>query len=516
MPKQKEKIGTKVSVGFDNERYLNEQTEAILKRVKQFNNKLYLEFGGKLGYDYHAERVLPGYDPHVKLRLLQKLKDKTEIILCIYANDIVTGRVRGDFGITYDFATLKLIDDLQKWGLDKVSVVVTRFKDEPVVVKFINKLKKRKIKIYTHGEIKGYPADVDHIVSDEGFGKNCYIPTTRPIVVVNGPGPNSGKMATCLSQLYHDHQSGVESGYAKFETFPIWNLSLEHLINIAYESSTADIGDYNMIDPFHLRAYGIKAVNYNRDVESFPILKRILEKIVGLSQNLPYQSPTDMGVNRAGFAIVNDEIVQAACKQELIRRYFRYTCEYVSGIETKETVERAKKLMEKNGVKIEDRRVVAPARVVGKSAFDSGVAYKGISCGAALELKNGKIITALNSSTMHAASALIIKSLKSLSGLTDKASFIPDNFFKSASRAKETFLNSGSRSLDLNEVLIALLIYADTKPKVKEALKKLKELKGCEMHITHIPTPGDEKALKKLGINVTADAHFSSSNLFIA
>ncbi len=515
-PSPKKKISFKTKVGFDNEKYLAEQTKEILERVKQFNNKLYLEFGGKLGYDFHAERVLPGYHPHVKLRLLQKLKDKTEIILCIYANDIVTGRVRGDFGITYDFATLKLIDDLKEWGLDKVSVVVTRFKDEPVVIKFINKLKKRKIKVYTHREIKGYPIDIDHIVSKDGYGKNCYIPTERPIVVVNGPGANSGKLATCLSQLYHDHKKGKKSGYAKFETFPIWNLPLKHLVNEAYESSTADIADYNVIDPFHLKAYNKVAINYNRDVDAFPILKRILERIVGENKKLPYQSPTDMGVNRAGFAITNDKIIQQACQQELVRRYFRYSCEYATGIEKQETVELAKKIMEENDVKIEDRNVVAPARKIGKEEFDKGNMHKGISCGAALELKNGEIITVVNSKVMHAASAVVIKALKSLTKISEKIDLISADVLKNISQAKKDILNSGAMSLDLNEILIALIISSNTNPTAKHALEKLKELKGCEMHMTHIPTPGDDKVLKKIGINLTCDPHFSSSNLFVA
>jgi len=515
LKKEKSDYTKKRKIGFDNKKYLAEQTSEILKRVKQFNNKLYLEFGGKLGYDYHAERVLPGYDPHVKLKLLQKLKDQAEIILCIYADDIVQGKVRGDFAITYDFATLKLIDDLKKWGLDKVTVVITRCKGESAVIKFKNKLTKRGVKIYTHYEIKGYPTDIDFVVSKKGFGKNCYIPTKRPIVVVNGPGPNSGKMATCLSQVYHEHQRGEKSGYAKFETFPIWNLPLKHMINVAYEAATADIGDYNVVDPFHLRAYDKTAINYNRDVENFPILKRILERIVGHNKNLPYQSPTDMGVNRAGLAIINNQAVIKACRQELIRRYFRYNCEYITGIGKKETVDRVEKLMNKNKIKIEERKVIKPARKIGKEGFAKGIGYKGISCGAAIELKSGKVITALNSERMHAASALIIKALKSLIGLSDKVALVPEDFLKNTSISKKEILNSGSMSLDLNETLMTLIICANTNPTIKSALRKLKELRGCEMHMTHMPTPGDEVALKKIGINLTCDAHFSSSNLFI-
>jgi len=506
---------SKKNIGFDNEKYLAEQTKAILERVRRFNNKLYLEFGGKLGYDYHAARILPGYDSDVKLKLLQRLKDKVEIILCIYADDIVRGKVRGDFAITYDFATLKLIDDLKKWGLDKVTVLITRFKGEPAVVKFKNKLEKRKIKIYIHKEIKNYPIDVDFAVSKNGFGKNCYIPTKRPIVVVNGPGPNSGKMATCLSQLYHDHKKGKKSGYAKFETFPIWNLPLEHMVNVAYEAATADIGDYNVIDPFHLKAYGETAVNYNRDVENFPILRKLLERIVGNGKKLPYQSPTDMGVNRAGFSIISDEMVKEASQQELIRRYFRYNCEYVCGVERKETVERVEKLLEENNIKINERRVVEPARKIGQEAFARGIGYKGISCGAAIELKNGKIITALNSELMHAASALIIEALKVLSDIPENTPLLPANFLKNISLSKKAILNSDSRSLDLNEVLMALIIFSQTNSKMKSVLNNLRGLRGCEMHMTHMPTPGDEVALKKIGINLTCDPHFSSRNLFI-
>lgn len=503
-------------IGFDNEKYLREQTSAILERVARFNNKLYLEFGGKLGYDFHASRVLPGYDPQVKLKLLQQLKDRLEIILCIYADDIAQGKMRGDFGITYDFATLKLIDDLKEWGIDKVSVVITRFKGEPAVIKFKNKLEKRNIKIYTHYEIKGYPTAVDFVVSEEGLGKNCYIPTSRPIVVVNGPGPNSGKLATCLNQLYHDHQNGKKSGYAKFETFPIWNLPLEHLVNVAYEAATADIGDYNLIDPFHLKAYRKVAVNYNRDVGAFPLLRRVLEKIVGETENLPYQSPTDMGVNRAGLAIVDDAVVSEACRQELIRRYFRYNCEAAQGVINSGVVERVKRLMEENKIKEEERVVVELARRVGQKAFAEGLVFKGIACGAALQLKNGEIITAHNSELLHTAAALVLKAIKALTGVSEDIHLIPTEFLKNASWSKQEIFNSNSSSLDLNEALMVLIVCANTNPTVKFALEKLKELKDCEMHLTHMPTPGDERALKKIGINFTCDPHFSSSNLFEA
>ncbi len=315
-------------IGFDNEKYLREQTAAILDRVKQLDNKLYLEFGGKLCFDYHAARVLPGYDPNVKLRLLQQLKDKIEIVLCIYAGDIEKGRVRGDFGITYDIATLKLIDDLRHWGLDILAVVITRFANQSCAIIFKNKLERRGVKVYLHYPIEGYPLDVDFAVSKDGFGKNEYIQTHKPITIVTGPGPNSGKLATCLSQLYQEHVRGLNAGYAKFETFPIWNLALKHPVNVAYEAATADIQDFNLVDPFHLSQYNVTAINYNRDVESFPILKLILNRIFNSTIKLPmYNSPTDMGVNMAGFCISDDEACRKASEQEIIRRFFRYSCE---------------------------------------------------------------------------------------------------------------------------------------------------------------------------------------------
>ncbi|MCK4534999.1 MAG: DUF1846 family protein, partial [Syntrophobacterales bacterium] len=302
------------TIAFDNEKYLEEQTAAILDRVEKFGSKLYLEFGGKLFYDYHAARVLPGYDPNVKVRLLQELRDKAGIILCIYAGDIERKKIRADFGITYDSDAMRLIDDLRGWGLDILGVIITRFEDQPSAIQFKNKLERRGVKVYTHSYTKGYPTNVDTIVSDEGYGANSYIETEKPLVIVTGPGPGSGKLATCLSQLYHDYKRGVKSGYAKFETFPIWNIPLRHPVNIAYEAATADIRDFNLIDPFHLESYDLKAVNYNRDVEAFPVLKRILEKITGGESF--YKSPTDMGVNRCGFAITDDEATQEAAKQE--------------------------------------------------------------------------------------------------------------------------------------------------------------------------------------------------------
>ncbi|MBL8029046.1 MAG: DUF1846 family protein, partial [Fibrobacteres bacterium] len=320
--------------GFDNEKYLADQSRFIIERAAGFQSKLYLEFGGKLLWDYHAARILPGYDPNVKMRLLQRMHDKVEVLVCIHAGDIERKKMRADFGITYDADALKLIDDLKGWGINVSAVVVTRFDEQPSARLFMNRLERRNIRVYAHRAIPGYPADVDVIASPTGYGRNPYVETSKPIVVVTGPGPGSGKMATCLSQVYHDHVRGVNSGYAKFETFPIWNLPLKHSVNIAYEAATADIGDFNQVDPFHLDTYGETSVNYNRDVEVFPVVKRILTKIMG--GDVLYKSPTDMGVNRAGFAITDDAVVQEASKQEVIRRFFRYSCEYMMGLASKE------------------------------------------------------------------------------------------------------------------------------------------------------------------------------------
>ncbi|MDP2923220.1 MAG: DUF1846 domain-containing protein [Candidatus Omnitrophota bacterium] len=498
-------------IGFDNEKYLKEQTSAILERVKRFNNKLYLEFGGKLLFDYHAARVLPGYDPNVKLRLLQQLKDKADIILCIYSGDIERRKIRADFGITYDVDALKIIDDLRDWGLEVTAVVITRFENQPAANIFKNKLERRNIKVYTHRFTKGYPTDVDAIVSDEGYGVNEYIETKKPLVVVTGPGPGSGKLATCLSQLYHDYRKGVKSGYAKFETFPIWNIPLKHTVNVAYEAATADIRDFNLIDPFHLEAYGEATVNYNRDVEIFPVVKRILGKITG--DESIYKSPTDMGVNRAGFGIVDDEAVKEAAKQEIIRRYFRYTCEYVMGFADKETVKRIELFLEEFNLLPEGRKVVEPARKAAQDTQSKG--NEGIFCGAAIELADGTIVTGKNSPLMHAASSLILNAIKTMAEIPDKIHLLSPNIIESIRNLKKNILNSKTINLDLEEALIALTVSAATNPAAQLAMEKLKELQGCEVHMTHIPTPGDEAGLRRLGVNVTSDPNFSSKSLFV-
>jgi uncharacterized protein (UPF0371 family) len=499
-------------IGFDNEKYLEEQSRAIFERVQRFKHKLYLEFGGKLVYDLHAARVLPGFDSNVKMRLLQKLKDQADVLLCIYAGDIERKKVRADFGITYDSDALKLIDDLADWGIEVKAVVITRFSNQTAAKVFKNRLERRGVRVYTHSYTKGYPTEVDIIVSEEGYGANEYIKTDKPIVVVTGPGPNSGKLATCLSQLYHDYRRGRASGYAKFETFPIWNLPLKHPVNVAYEAATADIGDYNLIDHFHLEAYKESTVNYNRDVEVFPVLSRILEKITGAASF--YKSPTDMGVNRAGFGVVEDAVIREAAVQEIIRRYFRYSCEYAMGLVEKETVQRAKLLLEDLNVKPEDRPVVPSARKAAEEARNNGKGSEGIFCGAAILLKDGTIVTGKNSQLMHAASSLLLNTAKHLADLPDSIHLLPPNIIDSLGHLKKNILNGKAVSLDLEETLIALSISATANPAAQVAVDTLKELKGCEVHMTHIPTPGDEAGLRKLGVNLTTDPDFSSKKLF--
>jgi uncharacterized protein (UPF0371 family) len=499
--------------GFDNEKYLQEQTSEILERVEGVDNKLYLEFGGKLLYDYHAARVLPGYDPNVKMRLLSELKDKADIVLCIYAGDIERKKIRADFGITYDSDALKLIDDLRGWGINVLGVNITRFENQPAATVFKNKLERRGIKVYTHPFTKGYPTDVELIVSDQGYGANEYIETDKPLVIVTGPGPGSGKLATCLSQLYHDYRRGMNSGYAKFETFPIWNLPLRHPVNVAYEAATADIQDFNLIDPFHLEAYDRIAVNYNRDVEVFPVLKRILEKITGGESF--YKSPTDMGVNRAGFAITDDTVTREAAKQEIIRRYFRYRCEYAMGFTDRETVQRVELFIRDFDLEPAYRKVVEPAHEAARAAQEENKGNEGIYCGAAIELRDGTIIKGNNSPLMHAATSLIIHAIKHLAGIPGKLKLLPDYITDSVRNLKTEILNEKTVSLDLEEALIALSISAMTNSAAHMAIEKLKELRGCEVHMTHIPTPGDEAGLRRLGVNLTSDPDFSTKNLFM-
>lgn len=501
-------------LGFDNEKYLKEQTAAILERVSRFDDKLYLEFGGKILYDYHAARVLPGFDPNVKMMLLQRLKDKIDVILCIHAGDIERNKIRADFGITYDVDALKNIDDLRDWGIEVTAVVITRYQNQPSATAFKNKLELRGVRVYLHYPTKGYPTDVDLIVSDEGYGANEYIRTTKPIVVVTGPGPGSGKLATCLCNLYHEYKNGVKAGYAKFETFPIWDLPIDHKVNVAYEAATVDLKDEVLVDDHHLRAYNLEVVNYNRDIEAFHLLKRLLEKITG-SESM-YRSPTDMGVNRASAGIVDDRVITEASHQEIIRRYFRCAVEYAMGMADKETLSHAAFIMHKVGARVEDRKVVIPAREAAMEAEKCGKGNDGVYCGASIQLGDGTIVTGKNSTLLHASSSVILNATKYLAGLPDNMYLLPKSLIDSVTHLKKDVLNGKMVSLDVEETLIVLAISALSNPAAQMALENLKGLQGCEVHTTHIPTPGDEAGFRKLKVNLTCDPQFSGKSLFIS
>jgi uncharacterized protein (UPF0371 family) len=456
--------------------------------------------------------VLPGFDPNVKMRLLQHLKDQIEVVLCIFAGDIEKKKMRADFGITYDPDSLKTIDELGELGVTVRAVVITRFDHQPAAVSFKNRLERRGIRVYTHRATKGYPTDVETIVSAEGYGANPYIETERPIVVVTGPG--SGKLATCLSQLYHEHRRGVAATFANFETFPIWNLPLKHEVNVAYEAATAELKDVNLIDHFHLEASGQPAVNYNRDIEAFPLVKRIIERITG--QASFYKSPTDMGVNRAGYGIVDDAVCRAAAAQEIIRRYYHYACEYAMGLVEKDTGQRSELIMKSLGLSASDRVVVAHAHAAAAETPARGKGADGIFCGAALQLADGRIITGKNSPQMHAAASLVLNAVKVLADIPDRIHLLPPIITTSLTHFKKDVLKGNMMSLDLEETLIALSISATMNPAAGTAIEKPQELTGCDVHLTHIPTPGDAAGLRKLGVNTTSDPEFASKYLYVS
>lgn len=492
-------------IGFDTNKYLKEQTKKILERVSQFE-RLYLEFGGKLCYDLHAARVLPGYDPTTKIGLLKKLGD-IEIIYCISAKDIAKGRVRRDFGLTYDNQTLKDISDIKDFGLDVSSVIITRYNGEHAAKIFKKKLENFGMKVYIHNEIKDYSTNIKRVLN--GYEKQPYIKTNKKLIIITGVGGNSGKMAFCLSQIYHERKKNIKTGFAKFETFPIWNLELKHPINIAYEAATADLKDVNMVDPFHERAYNVIAINYNRDIENFNILKNLMQKITKERDPFGYKSPTDMGVNMAKEGIIDDKICREGAKQEIIRRYFRYHREKVEGIEAQETIDRMQKIMNEVKVKPEDRKVVIVARKAAVEAEKDGKGFNNIFCGAAIELKNGKIVSGKNSPLLHAESAAILNAVKELAKIPDCIDLISEDVIRVITNMKKGLLNKKACSLNVDETLIALAMSSTTNPTAKAALEKLKELENCEMHITHLPTQGDEAGLIRLNMNVTTDAKLS-------
>ena len=485
-----------VNAAFDNEKYLQMQSEHIRERIAQFGGKLYLEFGGKLYDDNHASRVLPGFQPDSKLRMLLQLKDQVEMVIAINADDIEKNKVRGDLGITYDRDVIRLIDVFRGFGLYVSSVVLTRYHGQSLAKAFQSRLEGLGIRVYHHYEIAGYPADTAHIVSEEGFGKNDYIETSRSLVVVTAPGPGSGKLATCLSQLYHEHIRGNTAGYAKFETFPIWNLPLNHPVNLAYEAATADLNDVNMIDPFHLEAYGITTVNYNRDVEAFPVLVAIFEKILGYC---PYKSPTDMGVNMAGNCIVDDEGTCAASRQEIIRRYYEALCDQKKGKNVEDAVRKLDLLMKKAGVSPADRKVVAPAL---RRAGETG------SPAAAMELPDGRIVTGKTSDLLGASSALLLNALKALGGMPKDLHLISPVALDPIQHLKVDHLGNRNPRLHTDETLIALSISAATNPMAEYAMEQLDKLRGCEGHSSVILSSVDERTFKRLGVNLTCEPRY--------
>ncbi len=499
--------------GFDAEKYLEEQSKFILERINSKKvERLYLEFGGKLVHDKHAMRVLPGFDENAKVKLLAKMKDHVEIIICIYAGDILTNKTRQDFGITYDLEVMRLIDTFRQYELSINSVIITRYEDQPAVNTFINKLERRGIKTYKHTFTKGYPTDVDTIVSDEGYGANPYIEVTKPLVVINGPGPGSGKLATCLSQLYHENKRGVKARYAKFETFPIWNLPLKHPVNIAYEAATVDLRDVNMIDSFHLEQYGETSVNYNRDLEIFPVLKRIIEKITGEASE--YNSPTDMGVNRAGFCITDDEACREAAKQEIIRRYLLACVDYKRGLIDTEALNRAKLLMDEMALSPEDRKVVRPALEYAEAKRKCDAKYENIIA-MAMELPDGRMVTGRSSRRMVAGAALVINAIKMLCKIPDEVLLISPDVLKTLQHLKKDILNKEKSSLTVEEVLSALTLSATVNPIAAMAVEKLRELSGCKAHCTAILSDADDQIFHDLSIDTTCEAEFSTNNLYL-
>ena len=486
------------TIGFDNEKYLRMQSEHILERISKFCGKLYLEFGGKLFDDYHASRVLPGFQPDSKLRMLLQLKEQVEVVIAINAGDIEKNKLRGDLGITYDVDVLRLIDVFRNFGLYVGSVVLTCFQGQPVAEAFQKRLESLGVRVYRHYPIEGYPSNIAKIVSDEGYGHNEYIETSRELVVVTAPGPGSGKMATCLSQLYHEHKRGIQAGYAKFETFPIWNLPLNHPVNLAYEAATADLNDVNMIDPFHLEAYGETTINYNRDVEIFPVLTAMFEMLVG---ECPYKSPTDMGVNMAGNCIIDDEACKEASRQEIVRRYYDALCGQRKGEVGEEEVYKLELLMKKAGVAVEDRAVIAPAL---KRAAETGAPA------AAMELPDGSIVTGRTTDLLGSSSALLLNALKKLAGISDEIHLISPVIIEPIQHLKVDHLGNRNPRLHTDEVLIALSICAATNPTAELAMEQLNSLRGCEVHSSVILSSVDEKVFRRLGVNLTCEPRYES------
>lgn len=490
-------------LGFDNKQYLEMQSNKIEERINMFGGKLYLEFGGKLFDDFHASRVLPGFKPDSKITMLERFKDRAEILIVINANDIEKNKTRSDLGITYDLDVLRLIDIFRAKGFYVGSVVLTRFAEQNAAIAFQKRIEMLGIKVYRHYPINGYPSEVEEIVSEEGYGKNEYVITSRQLVIVTAPGPGSGKMATCLSQLYHENKHGIKAGYAKYETFPVWNLPLTHPVNVAYEAATADLNDMNMIDPYHLEAYGQMAVNYNRDVEIFPVLSAMMTKIQGCS---PYKSPTDMGVNMAGYCIIDDKICQEASKQEIIRRYYASQLEVMKGTIGKESVSKIEILLQKMHVTISDRAVVAPA--LEKELIT------GVPC-AALQLSDGRIVTGKTGKLLGASASALLNALKVLGDVDDSIDLIASAVIEPIQKLKVEHMGSKNPRLHTDEILLCLAVSAVTNPIAALALDQLQKLKGAQFHSSVILSPVDEMTFKKLGVMVTCEPKRKSETIFL-
>lgn len=493
-------------IGFDTDKYLQKQVEKLSERLYRFE-RLYLEFGGKLFSDMHASRVLPGYRPTAKIELLKKL-GKIDLFYCVCGQDLVKGRIRGDSGLTYDLQVFKDVSNILNFGLEVSGIIITRFEGQPPAMQLKRKLESYSLKVFFQNTIEGYPTDMEKIM--KGYEKQPYVKPRQSLVVVTGTGPGSGKMAFCLSQIYHERKERIKSGFAKFETFPIWCLPLNHPINIAYEAATADLHDIDEIDPFHKKEYGITAINYNRDIENFAILKNLLKKITKEEYPFGYKSPTDMGVNMAAEGIVDDRICKKAANQEIIRRYFRYHREKIEGKETQATTDWVDEIMKKADLKPEDRKVVLSARQAAKDARTTGKGHNGLYCGAAIELKDGQIITGKNSSVLHAESAAILNAIKVLAEIPDRIDLISPNVLKEISEMKGKLSNKNFPSLTVDEMLIALSASSAINPSAKAALDKIEELKNCEMHVTILPSTGDEVGLRILNINLSTDAQLAS------
>ncbi|MBQ6348450.1 MAG: DUF1846 domain-containing protein [Clostridia bacterium] len=489
-------------IGFDSQKYIRLQSARIRERIEYFGGKLYLEFGGKLFDDYHASRVLPGFAPDNKIRMLLELKDQAEIVIAINANDIEKSKVRGDLGITYDSDVIRLVDVFREFGLFVGSIAITQYTGQSAADVFQRRLEAMGLKVYRLYRIPDYPSNVAGIVSEEGYGKNEYIETSRSLVVVTAPGPGSGKMATCLSQLYHEHKRGIQAGYAKFETFPIWNLPLKHPVNLAYEAATADLNDVNMIDPFHLEAYGETTVNYNRDIEIFPVLRAIFEKIYG---ECPYKSPTDMGVNMAGKSIVDDEVCREASCQEIIRRYYKTACAVKQGRATPQEVQKIELLMSQLNLDSSRRSTVQPALDLAEQTGEPAVA---------IELNDGKIITGKTTTLLGAASAALLNALKDLAGIPDEIKLISPNVIEPIQHLKVAHMGNRNPLMHIDEILIALTICAVTDDNAEQAMEQLSKLSGCEAHSTVILSQADEGMLSRLGLNLTCEPAYQTNKLY--